>query len=151
MILPKIILTLFLLAVIAAPLASFAAVADKYDPANGLVPCGTTAYPTPCSLCHLYILIQWILDFMMWYIAPVVAVLAIGWAGFKILISGDNPGLRNKGFEIIRTTVTGLVIMFAAWVVINEALLFFTSSSDTANPAKILTNPWNQIACQYQE
>lgn len=146
----KTILIFLLFALIAAPLASFAIDIGKYDPAKGLVPCGTTANPTPCNLCYLYILIRNILDFLMWYIAPIVAVLAIGIAGFKILISGDNPGSRNKGFEIIRTTVTGLVIMFAAWVVMNEALLFFTQPSDSAKPAKILQSPWNEVKCSVQ-
>lgn len=82
----------------------------------------------------------------MWQITPVVAVLAIGIAGFKILISGANPGLRADGYKIIRTTITGLAIMFAAWVVMNEALLFFTSSQTTGT-ATILANPWDRVTC----
>ena len=132
-----------MLVVVATPFVSFAA----YDSAKGLVPCGTTSYSTPCSLCHLYILIQDILYFLMWIIAPVVAVLAIGIAGFKILISGANPGLRADGYKIIRTTITGLVIMFAAWVVMNEVLLFFTNKPDATGTAKILSSPWNQVKC----
>lgn len=139
----KIILILLLLAVIATPLVSLA----EYSAKKGLVPCGSTASGVEyCSLCHLYVLIQNILDFVMWYIAPVVAVLAIGIAGFKILISGANPGQRADGYKIIKTTITGLAIMFAAWVVMNEALLFFTSSQMTGT-ATILTNPWNEVKC----
>lgn len=139
----KIIPIILLLVAIAVPLVSFA----EYSVKVGLVPCGSTVSNVPyCNLCYLYILIQNILYFVMLIVAPVVAVLAIGIAGFKILISGANPGLRADGYKIIRTTITGLAIMFAAWVVMNEALLFFTSSQ-TAGTAKILANPWNEVKC----
>src|SRR3972149_7230637 len=131
--------------IIAAPLVSFA----EYDSAKGLVPCGTSMNKEPCSLCHLYVLVQNVLDFMMWTIAPIVAVLAVGIAGFKIMISGEKPGLRADGFKIIQTTVIGLAIMFAGWVLINEALLFFTGpdKDQATGAAKILNNPWSQVTC----
>jgi len=147
----KFIVLVLALLIIAAPLASFAA----YDPTKGLVPCGTSANPAPCSLCHLYVLIDNILDFIMWTIAPIVAVLAVGWAGFNIMISGEQPGLRAKGFGIIKTTVIGLAIMFAGWVLINEALIFFANET-TDNGRKVgsvtkdVNNyllPWNKIKC----
>lgn len=142
--LAKIILILLLLVAIAAPLASLA----------GLVPCGLrsdvpgTSYDesAPCNLCHLYILIKNILDFIVWTVVPVVAVLAISIAGFKILISGDNPGSRADGYKIIETTITGLVIMFAAWVVMSEVLFFFTGSYLNQQPT-FLKSPWDQVRC----
>lgn len=142
----KIILILLLLAVAAAPLASLAAA--------GLVPCGlsaddtTTSYDesAPCNLCHLYILIKNILDFIVWTVVPVVAVLAISIAGFKILISGANPGQRADGYKIIKTTITGLVIMFAAWVVMSEVLFFFTGFYFNKQPT-FLKSPWDQVKC----
>lgn len=108
----------------------------------------------PCSLCHLYILIQRILGFIMWTVAPIVAVLGVAWGGFNILIAGENPGKRAEGFKIIQKTVVGLVIMFAGWVLMNEVLFFFTSSSGTAditNPTKILQSPWNKVECELPE
>ena len=163
-----IILTLSLL-IIAAPLSAWAAYSlvpcglsqDYSDCVNNKCPDGTACTADgmcinqggvnekdPCSLCHLYILIQRILGFIMWTIAPIVAVLAIGIAGFKIMISGEKPGLRADGFKIIQKTVIGLAIMFAGWVLINEALLFFTGKDNTGT-AKIsfIQSPWNQVTC----
>ena len=60
---------------------------------------------------------------------------------------------RAKGFGIIKTTIIGLAIMFAGWVLINEALLFFTNSTGTttsgtsASQIKFINNPWNQVTC----
>jgi len=168
-----IILTLSLL-ITAVPLSAWAAYSlvpcglsqDYSDCVNNKCPDGTACTADgmcinqggvnekdPCSLCHLYILTQKILDFMMWTIAPIVAVLAVGWAGFNIMISGEQPGLRAKGFGIIKTTIIGLAIMFAGWVLINEALLFFTNSTGkttsgtTASQIKFINNPWNQVTC----
>ena len=144
----KFIVLALALLIIAAPLAVSWA---------GLVPCGLSSNDTstpydesaPCNLCHLYILTQKILDFMMWTIAPIVAVLAVGWAGFNIMISGEQPGLRAKGFGIIKTTIIGLAIMFAGWVLINEALLFFTGKDNTgtANKTSFIQSPWNEVTC----
>src|SRR3989344_9149197 len=147
----KFIVLVLALLIIAAPLASVAA----YDPTKGHVPCVTSANPAPCSLCHLYVLIDNVLDFIMWYIAPIVAVLAVGWAGFNIMISGEQPGLRAKGFGIIKTTIIGLAIMFAGWVLINEALIFFANEiNDNGRKVGSVTKdvnnyllPWNKIKC----
>ena len=150
----KFIVLALALLIIAAPLAVSWA---------GLVPCGLSSNDTstpydesaPCNLCHLYILTQKILDFMMWTIAPIVAVLAVGWAGFNIMISGEQPGLRAKGFGIIKTTVIGLAIMFAGWVLINEVLLFFgrpQGATDESKTGSVVEQagkwmPWNQVTC----
>src|SRR3990172_13085708 len=83
-----------------------------------LVPCGTSYAPTPCSLCHLFTLAQRILNFLAWIIAPTLAVLVVAISGFKILISGPAPGKRNEGINSIKIAITGLLIVFAAWVVI---------------------------------
>ena len=149
----KFIVLALALLIIAAPLAAWAA---------GLVPCGLSEddigtenvdESAPCSLCHLYVLVQNVLDFIMWIIAPIVAVLAVGWAGFKIMISGEKPGLRAEGFKIIQTTIIGLAIMFAGWVLINEALLFFTHKTDGQTTGTIISDdnnywlPWNEVEC----
>ena len=151
----KFIVLALALLIIVAPLAAWAA---------GLVPCGLSEddigtknidESAPCSLCHLYVLVQNVLDFMMWTIAPIVAVLAVGWAGFNIMISGEQPGLRAKGFGIIKTTVIGLAIMFAGWVLINEVLLFFgrpQGATDESKTGSVVEQagkwmPWNQVTC----
>jgi len=84
----------------------------------------------------------------MWTIAPVIATFAIAWGGFKILISGASPGQRNEGIGIIKKTLTGLLIIFSAWIIINELLLFF-ASSQTSGTAQIrnMPLPWNKVVC----
>lgn len=126
---------------IAAPFAAFA---DHRGP----VPCGTTGHPEPCSLCHLFVLAQNILKFLMWTAAPSLAALGFAIGGFKMLISGPNPGLRQDGIKIIKNTVYGLLIVFGAWIIINQLLLVLAGGT-TAGTGKVffLPNPWNAISC----
>ncbi|MEK7519977.1 MAG: pilin [Patescibacteria group bacterium] len=151
----KLLITLGILSV-AIPLVALAA---------GLVPCGTTDDPaTPlnegvaCNLCHLYTLAQGITNWLMFTAAPLAAVLAIAVGGFYILISGENAGMRSRGFGVIKTTVIGLLITFAAWIVINELLLFFAKSATQPAGSTVVIGggkpesnrvllPWNQIQC----
>lgn len=126
--------------------APFAAFADH----GGLVPCGISAENTrasdaekaPCTLCHIFVLAEKIIDFLMWTAAPVLAVLGFTWGGFKILVSGANPGLRSDGIRIMKTVIVGLLIVFGAWIIVNELLQFF------ANRGHFDPRPWTTIQCQ---
>lgn len=110
--------------------------------AAGLVPC------TACTLCDLYLLAQNIIDFLMWQATPIIAIFAFSWAGFKILISGPNPGLRSEGFGIMRKTLIGILIVFSSWIIINEVILFFSGTSKNAGiGGTVLANPWNKVDC----
>ena len=128
---------MLLVMILSVPLFAFSA---------GLVPCGG-ASETPCSLCHLYSLAQKIMDFLMWQAVPIIAIFAFSWAGFKILISGPNPGLRSEGFGIMKKTLVGIVIVFSSWIIINEMLLFFASPAGTTGAGTVLNNPWNAVNC----
>lgn len=133
---------ILVLAMISVPLFVFAA---------SLIPCGGSGVsdtPTSaCTLCDLYLLAQNIMKFLMWQVTPIIAIFALSWAGFKILISGPNPGLRNEGFGIMKKTLIGVLIVFSSWIIINEVLLFFSGTSATAGVGGVLSNPWNAVSC----
>lgn len=113
-----------------------------------LVSCGTTVNPKACTLCDLFTLAKNITDFLTMTIAPALAVLAFALAGFKILISGGSPGARQEGMKIIRNTIIGLLIVFGAWIIINELLLFFVGGVGGTAKIKGMQMPWSQITCQ---
>lgn len=122
----------------------------------GLVPCGLSENnpatdineTDPCTICHFFVMVKGILDFLAWTIAPALAVLAVAYGGFLILLSGANPGYKTSGFKAIRTAVIGLIIMLAGWLAVNEVLLYFSNSTQTGETtARILQNPWTEIQC----
>ncbi len=127
------IITLFIFTAIFAPAVSYAA----------LVPCGTEG--NPCTLCHFYILAQNMISFMMWYIAPALAIFIVAWGGFNILIAGSDPARKQAGRKAITAAIVGLLVVFGAWVVINQFLLFFSGSGGEV--AKIISNPWTKVEC----
>lgn len=110
---------------------------------KGLVPCGYDLNPKDgvydsktegCKPCHIFLLVDRILDFVFFVLVPVVAVLMVVIGGFMFITGGASPlealqggakggpqGLK-KGKDILTATVTGLVIVYASWLVIN---LFF--------------------------
>lgn len=139
----KYIIISLLLLLIAAPFTVFA----------GLVPCGRSAdagataeEQEPCSICHLYVLAQKIINFLMWTATPALAALGFAIGGFKILISGPQPGLRQAGIKTIKDTVYGLLIVFGAWIIINQLLLTFAGGAGTGK-VPFLSSPWNTISC----
>lgn len=112
-----------------------------------LIPCGNPGQD-PCTLCHLFDLAQTIISTLTLVIAPLIAVLAFSWGGFKILMSGPNPGYRQEGIKAIRNGVIGLLIVFGAWMLVSEFLLFFVGSENITKPSKTSAAlPWNQITC----
>lgn len=124
--------------------AAIPVIALAWNIGDPLVPCGTSQDSTPCSLCHLFVLGQNIVDFLTKAIAPSLAVLAFAWAGFKILTSGGSPGARQEGIKIIRNTIIGLLIVFGAWIIIDTLIVFFAGTFFTTSGGARL---WNTISC----
>lgn len=111
----SLILTIF------AANAVFAAGADC--PITGLVPCGTAT--CPCELCDFFVMVQKIVNFILFTIVPAVAVLLVVIGGiFFILGSGYDPSLISKGKATLTSVVIGLLITYGSWVIVN---LFFVT------------------------
>ena len=138
----------FLVIFMAFPFTAFAGlnILGNTDETHvGLVPCGWDG--NPCSLCDLYHLAQNLTDFLMWVITPALAVLVIAWGGFNILISGSDPNKKQFGYKAITTALVGVLIVFGAWVIINEFLLFFSQQGQVDGVANIFNNPWSNVEC----
>ena len=50
------------------------------------------------------------------------SVVVIAWAGFKYMISGDNPGERKKANEMFQKVGLGILFILAAWLIISLIL-----------------------------
>ncbi|MBU4299314.1 pilin [Patescibacteria group bacterium] len=101
-------------------------------PQGGLVPCGRQCNDrsTPnvdesasCTLCHLFVMLDRIIDFLLIYILFPIAVLMLVIAGvlyvgavFEILPGGFQTISQAKG--IILSVVLGLIVIFVAFILI---------------------------------
>lgn len=108
---------------------------------EGLVPCGKevdingTPTDMPCQFCHVFVMIDGILDFIITTIVPIIAVLMILIAGImfifaylggiEILPGGGTggPKLLSQAKKTLNSAVIGLIIIFAAWIIVNTFFL----------------------------
>ncbi len=86
-----------------------------------LVPCGGF-YEPQCSLCHVFDLLYNIIEFILICLFPIASVLMLVIGGMYILMVGVSPAQLQKGKEIIKGAVIGILVVFGAWVFINTVL-----------------------------
>jgi len=91
-------------------------------PTEGLVPCGTEG--CPCELCDFFVMIDRILDFVLIKIVPVIAVLMLVVGGLMFFFSGGSPTTASNAKRLITATVIGLVVIFAAFLLVGMILSF---------------------------
>ncbi|MCK4454354.1 hypothetical protein KAU51_03345 [Candidatus Parcubacteria bacterium] len=106
----------------------------------GLVPCGCEG--CPCTLCHFFIMFDRIIDFILIDIIPPVAILMLVIGGVMFLAAAGNPETIGKAKKIITATILGLVIIFAAWLIINTFMMFIGVEEWTG-----LREGWWSIDC----
>ncbi|OHA62847.1 MAG: hypothetical protein A2117_02635 [Candidatus Wildermuthbacteria bacterium GWA2_46_15] len=113
----KLIIFVFLTLIIAPPVL-----------AAGLVPCGYdlngdgiyTPATEGCKLCHFFVMIQGIINFVLFTLVPPLAVLmVVVGGGMFILGSGYDPTLINKGRSVLTSVAIGLLIIYGSWVFVN--------------------------------
>lgn len=84
-----------------------------------------------CQLCHFFVMLDGIFDFVIFTLVPIVAVLmlVIGglmfiahqFGGAELLPGGTRggPAFLNQAKKLITSVVIGLIIIFASWVIIS--------------------------------
>ncbi|MBU4224093.1 pilin [Patescibacteria group bacterium] len=83
-----------------------------------LVPCNGP----DCTVCHLFLGVKNIINFLSYNIAMPLAVLALIYGGVMILTSGGSETRRDKGKKAISAAIWGLIIVFASWLIIDTIL-----------------------------
>ena len=87
----------------------------------GIVPCGTRANPSPCTLCHIVVggqkLIDWGLDVMTYIAIAVIVAMAV-----LYIVSTGNEALMSTAKSGIKAALIGFVVMLSAWLIVNTTL-----------------------------
>lgn len=99
-----------------------------------------------CTLCNFYKLLQNIMKFAVWHIAPLAATVMFAWGGILMLMPyfGGGSAVLEKGKKILLTTLIGLLIVFLSWVIVNTII----STLAAGNFAKaIQSGAWYNITC----
>lgn len=85
-----------------------------------LVPCGQTGQD-PCTLPCFFVMIDRIINFLLFAIAMPLSVTALMVAGIMLIFSSSENSLK-QGKDIFKFTVIGLFIAFGAWLLIDLIL-----------------------------
>lgn len=110
--------------------------------AEGLVPCGRIGQNDPCTMCDLLGLGQNLLNLFIKVVLVYVALFSIMYAGF-LIITDKN---KKKGYELIKKTLIGIVIILLAWTIVNT-LIYILGPNAVDNNGNPLQKNWNKIEC----
>jgi len=116
----------------------------------GLVPCGLSEddpnqpgdQTEACTSCHLFIMMDTIIDYILIFIVPSIAVLMIVIGGAYYVVSQGSSEKLSKAKSIFVSVAIGLLIVYGAWIIVN----FFMSSMGVAEWTG-LKNGWWKINC----
>jgi len=113
----KFFIFILILSVFLLPALSFGA---------DLIPCGTTANPTPCGgdlgWKQLMTLINNVIQFILFDMVVPIAAIMFAYAGFLLLFSGGDTSKKSKAKSIFTSVVIGFIIAIAAWLIIETIL-----------------------------
>jgi PKD repeat protein len=120
-------------------------IATNLDACEGIVPCGRTIdnpktnwdETAPCEFCHLILILNRVMNFLMELVA-IVSLLAIIITGLLFITSAGNPEIKNKASLALKWIIIGLIIIFIAWLLID----FLLSAWGYLDP---LGGKWNVI------
>lgn len=119
-----------------------------------IVPCGGCAEFDPedkticktrqpdCAFCHIFVLINNILMFVLTCMVPIVGAAMLVWGGFTFLGAGQSPTKVEQAKGIITAVVIGIVIIFASWIFLNSFLASINVAEWTG-----LEEGWWKIQC----
>ena len=96
----------------------------------------------PCQLCHLFVMVKDITDFVLVYIIFPIASLLLITAGAMFFIYAENPQNVEKAKTWMTSVIIGLTIIFASWIIINSFFLLIGVAGWTG-----LEGGWFEINC----
>lgn len=73
----------------------------------------------PCKLSSIYSIIAALNSYLAFYLMPSIATIAFIYAGMVMIIGVGNPGEVKRGREIINNTLYGIVMVFAAYYIVD--------------------------------
>lgn len=88
-----------------------------------------------CTVCDVAQLSQNILNTGI-FIAVFFSAVLFAWAGWKVLTSGGDSEQYSSGKRIFTNVIVGLVIILAAWLLIDTLMKTLTNGS---------FGPWNKV------
>lgn len=119
---------------------------------HGLVPCGrnqgTPEEMQPCTLCHLVVGVQRIINWLM-HVLTYLAIAALVAAGIFYIVSAGNEKMLEMAKSYIKYILLGFGVALAAWVLVNYTLYLFSATSQEGGFIRGLSSGehWWEFEC----
>jgi hypothetical protein len=119
---------------------------------EGLVPCGNPGQEA-CTLCDLFVMIDRIIDFILFRIVPPLAALMIAIGGYMLIVqhigfggTGGGPEMVSRAKKLFTSVAMGLLIIYGAWLIVNS--FFMAIGINETNSFRNLPENWWRINCE---
>lgn len=112
--------------------------------AAGLVPCGGSGKST-CTWCQLMQLIKNVIDFLMYLVFPLAAVMIVV-GGIMLMTAAGSTSRVAKGREIVTAAIIGLLIALLSWLILDTIIKIIAVGWTNLN-----IGPWNELRCTQKE
>lgn len=74
--------------------------------------------PLHCQLCHFFVMIDGIIDFVLTDVVPPVAVLMLVIGGVMFYFGGGKPELLGRAKTLLKAVVIGLLLIYGAYMIV---------------------------------
>jgi hypothetical protein len=103
---------------------------------------GTAEETAPCTICHMIIGIQGIIDFGF-KIFVGVGILMVVISGIMYIISAGQSGMMDAAKSRLKNVLIGFAVMLGAWLIVNVTMLVIGTKSDLG----ISATSWHTFKC----
>jgi hypothetical protein len=100
---------------------SASATPSDLEPYGGLLK-GIPRDPSQVSTCHFFVLLDNIIDFILFQLNIIVTICLFVYIGVLYYFGGDDPGKIATAQKTFQSMMVGLFIMYGAWLLVS---LFF--------------------------
>lgn len=119
---------------------------------KGIVPCGrntgTAAEQAPCTLCHLVVGFQRLVQYGM-YMVVTLALVGIFFAGVMYIVSTGDENMMTQAKGFLKVSLIGFAVVIGAWLIVNVTMwiLGAKEASDEGGVLGIKIVKWNEFTC----
>ena len=99
-----------------------------------------------CQLCHFFVMINQIVNFLLTAIIPAVAVLMLVIGGAMFYLGGARPDMIARGRKLVVSVLIGLLLIYGAYMIIGT-LLTIIGAADMQAIGSIYKNGVFSIDC----
>lgn len=145
--------------------ATFAAKVVSYE---GFVPCGVRLCPgkwdngtcileppatkvieakeNSCQLCHMFVMANNLVSFLVVKIVPILAALMMVVGGVMLYFAGANPSLLGRSKTLVKGVAIGLFLVYGSYILVNTFLLIL-GAAEINSISQIYKNGVFSIKC----